>query len=153
MICWAAGSIRRSSHWQQPTVLLSIYQNNTWTIRRLVDETIDPVYYMEDCQIYSHWSFLSTHFCDLAHVMLQNHSSSVYILGIVHVCLGICLLAASTNKTKKSLLSQNKLPLNMSKKLYLPHPSSACRVQCCLPRLPRLLCHSLVPPAKNCQLN
>ena len=56
--------------------------------------------------------------------MLQNHSSSVYILGIVHVCLGICLLAASTNKTKKSLLSQNKLPLNMSKKLYLPHPPS-----------------------------
>ena len=56
--------------------------------------------------------------------MLQNHSTSVYILGIVHVCLGICLLAASTNKTKKSLLSQNKLPLDMSKKLYLPHPPS-----------------------------
>ena len=49
---------------------------------------------------------------------------SVYTLGIVHVCLGICLLAACTNKTKKSLLSQNKLPLDMSKKLYLPHPSS-----------------------------
>ena len=28
---------------QQPTVLFSIYQNNTWTIRRLVVETIDPV--------------------------------------------------------------------------------------------------------------
>jgi hypothetical protein len=28
---------------QQPTVLFSIYQNNTWTIRSLVDETIDPV--------------------------------------------------------------------------------------------------------------
>ena len=27
---------------QQPTVLFSIYQNNTWTIIRLVDETIDP---------------------------------------------------------------------------------------------------------------
>ena len=27
---------------QQPTVLFSIYQNNTWTIRCLVDETIDP---------------------------------------------------------------------------------------------------------------
>ena len=27
---------------QQPTVLFSIYQNNTWTIRRLVDETNDP---------------------------------------------------------------------------------------------------------------
>ena len=27
---------------QQPTVLFSIYQNNTWTIRRLVYETIDP---------------------------------------------------------------------------------------------------------------
>ena len=25
---------------QEPTVLFSIYQNNTWTIRRLVDETI-----------------------------------------------------------------------------------------------------------------
>ena len=30
---------------QQPTVLFSIYQNNAWTIRRLVDETIDPVTY------------------------------------------------------------------------------------------------------------
>jgi hypothetical protein len=28
---------------QQPTVLFSIYQNNFWTIRRLVYETIDPV--------------------------------------------------------------------------------------------------------------
>ena len=27
---------------QQPTVLFSIYQNNTWTIRRLVDVMIDP---------------------------------------------------------------------------------------------------------------
>ena len=27
---------------QQPTILFSIYQNNTWTIRRLVNETIDP---------------------------------------------------------------------------------------------------------------
>ena len=27
---------------QQPTVLFSIYQNNTWTIRSLVDETIKP---------------------------------------------------------------------------------------------------------------
>ena len=27
---------------QQPTVLFSIYQNDTWTISRLVDETIDP---------------------------------------------------------------------------------------------------------------
>ena len=27
----------------QPTVLFSIYQNNNWTIRRLVYETIDPV--------------------------------------------------------------------------------------------------------------
>ena len=27
---------------QQPTVLFSIYQNNTWTIRCLVNETIDP---------------------------------------------------------------------------------------------------------------
>ena len=53
---------------------------------------------------------------------------SVYILGIVHVCLGICLLAASTNKTKKSLLSQNKLPLDMSKKLYVP-PSSFFSMQ------------------------
>ena len=26
----------------QPIVLFSIYQNNTLTIRRLVDETIDP---------------------------------------------------------------------------------------------------------------
>ena len=62
--------------------------------------------------------------------MLQNHSTcSVYILGIVHVCLGICLLAASTNKTKKSLLSQNKLPLeDMSKKLYVP-PSSFFSMQ------------------------
>ena len=36
---------------QQPTFLFSIYQNNTWTIRRLVNETIDPVYYIEDCRI------------------------------------------------------------------------------------------------------
>ena len=28
---------------QQPTVLFTIYQNITWTIRLLVDETIDPV--------------------------------------------------------------------------------------------------------------
>ena len=27
---------------RQPTVLFSIFQNNTWTIRRLVDEAIDP---------------------------------------------------------------------------------------------------------------
>ena len=27
---------------QQPPVLFSIYQNNTWTLRRLVDEKIDP---------------------------------------------------------------------------------------------------------------
>ena len=27
---------------QQPTVLFSIYQNNTWTIRPLVDKTINP---------------------------------------------------------------------------------------------------------------
>ena len=27
---------------QKPTVLFSIYQNNTWTIRRLVDEMINP---------------------------------------------------------------------------------------------------------------
>ena len=27
---------------QQPTVLFSIYQNNTWTIRPLVNEMIDP---------------------------------------------------------------------------------------------------------------
>ena len=26
----------------QPTVLFLIYQNNTWTIRGLVNETIDP---------------------------------------------------------------------------------------------------------------
>ena len=37
---------------QQPTVLFSIYQNNTWTIRCLVYEMIDPAYYIEDCQIY-----------------------------------------------------------------------------------------------------
>ena len=35
---------------QQPTVC-SIYQNNTWTIRPLVNETIDPAYYIEDCRI------------------------------------------------------------------------------------------------------
>ena len=27
---------------KQPTVFFSIYQNNTWTIRCLVDETINP---------------------------------------------------------------------------------------------------------------
>ena len=27
---------------KQPTVLFSIYQNNTWTIRHLVNETINP---------------------------------------------------------------------------------------------------------------
>ena len=27
---------------QQPTFLFSIYQNKTWTIRHLVNETIDP---------------------------------------------------------------------------------------------------------------
>ena len=27
---------------QQPTVLFSIYQNNTWTIRHVVDEMMDP---------------------------------------------------------------------------------------------------------------
>ena len=79
--------------------------------------------------------------------MLQNHSTSVYILGIVHVCLGICLLAASTNKTKKSLLSQNKLPLDMSKKLYEP-PSSFFSMQssvllagACLACFATLWCH------------
>ena len=40
---------------KQPTVF-SIHQNNTWTIRPLVDETIDPatqtaVYHIEDCRI------------------------------------------------------------------------------------------------------
>ena len=28
---------------QQPTVLFSIYQNNTWINGHLVDETVDPV--------------------------------------------------------------------------------------------------------------
>ena len=28
---------------QQPTVLFSIYQNNTWTIRQLVAKSINPV--------------------------------------------------------------------------------------------------------------
>ena len=36
---------------EQPTVLFSTYQNNTWTIRRMVDETKDPWYYIEDCRI------------------------------------------------------------------------------------------------------
>ena len=40
---------------QQPTDLFSIYQNNTWTIRRLVDETSDPANYIEDCQILRVW--------------------------------------------------------------------------------------------------
>ena len=35
--------IKIKSPSQQPTVLFPIYQNITWTIRRLVDETIDPV--------------------------------------------------------------------------------------------------------------
>ena len=54
IICWVDGTIvsltkhlmfqvlSALSPSQQPTVLFSIYQNNTWTIRRLVDETIDP---------------------------------------------------------------------------------------------------------------
>ena len=37
---------------QQPTVLFSIDQNNTWTIRCLVDETINPAYYIEDFRIF-----------------------------------------------------------------------------------------------------
>jgi hypothetical protein len=37
---------------QRPTVLLSIYQNNTWTIRRLVNETIHwAAQCIEDCWI------------------------------------------------------------------------------------------------------
>ena len=36
---------------QQPTGLFSIYQNNTWTIRRLVDQPSDRAYYIEDCRI------------------------------------------------------------------------------------------------------
>ena len=36
---------------EQPTVLFSIYQNITWTIRCLVDEMINPAYYIEDCRI------------------------------------------------------------------------------------------------------
>ena len=40
---------------QQPTVLSSIYQNNTWTSRRSVDETNDPatqhIKYIEDYRI------------------------------------------------------------------------------------------------------
>ena len=71
IIRWVAGSMGWSSYWpsvwcckypfnffykftkkrvlsalsasQQPTVLFSIYQNNTWTIRGLVDETINQV--------------------------------------------------------------------------------------------------------------
>ena len=34
-----------------PDILFSIYQNNTWTIRCLVDERINPAYYIEDCWI------------------------------------------------------------------------------------------------------
>ena len=42
---------------QQPTVLFSIYQNNTWTIRRLVHEMINektqrPSNYIGDCRIF-----------------------------------------------------------------------------------------------------
>ena len=40
---------------QQSTFLFSIYQNNTWTIRHLVDEMINPatqrIIYVEDCLI------------------------------------------------------------------------------------------------------
>ena len=39
---------------QQPTVLFPMDQNNTWTIRRLVDETIDPAtqhIIIKDCRI------------------------------------------------------------------------------------------------------
>ena len=47
---------------QQPTVLFSIYQNNTWTITRLVDETIDPVTQCIICLqfivVYSCFSFI-----------------------------------------------------------------------------------------------
>jgi hypothetical protein len=35
--------LRAISPSQQPTILFSIYQNNTWNIRRLVHETIIPV--------------------------------------------------------------------------------------------------------------
>ena len=37
---------------QQPTVSFSIYQNNTSTIRCLIDGMINPTYYIEDCRIF-----------------------------------------------------------------------------------------------------
>ena len=45
--------------------LFSIYQNNTWTIKCLADETIDPAtqrpsdpaYYIEDCRIFRNDTF------------------------------------------------------------------------------------------------
>ena len=30
--------------------MILIYQNNAWTIRRLVNETANPAYYIEDCR-------------------------------------------------------------------------------------------------------
>ena len=38
---------------QQPTVLFSIYQNNTWTISWWDDRPSEPAYYIEDCRIYT----------------------------------------------------------------------------------------------------
>ena len=52
---------------QQPTVLFSINQNNTWTIRCLDDETIDPAtqriilkivgFYLTQGMCYSHFGY------------------------------------------------------------------------------------------------
>ena len=44
-------------HLQPPTVLFSIYQNNDWIIRPLVDEKIDPV---TQCIILKIVRFLAT---------------------------------------------------------------------------------------------
>ena len=51
-------------------------KNNTWTIRRLVDKTIDPwtqrITYIEDCRILGNEEIMSTH-C-VVHRLLKNLS-------------------------------------------------------------------------------
>ena len=56
---------------QQPTVLFSIYQNNTWTIRHLVAETIDPA---TQRTIVLYWRF-----SDFTNANLENNFTPLCI--------------------------------------------------------------------------
>ena len=130
----------RTGHWN--TLWSNIQPHKFWSFSSFTSFTLHIIvlFLINSCL------WLST--CECCKI---TRLCSVYTLGIVHVCLGICLLAVSTNKTKKVSFVAKQTSARHVKEA-LP-PSSFFSAEFSAACLPRLLCHSLVPPAKNCQLN